>query len=299
MPELPEVETVCRGLNQVTLNQTIKGGEVLLPRTVAHPLFIEDFLSGLVGTAIARWHRRGKYLLAELYQADPSLGEQADSDRQSLLDVFDAGWLGVHLRMTGQLLWISPDTPLHRHTRVRLFLGKGQELRFVDQRTFGQMWWVPPEIERSTVITGLQHLGPEPFSTGFSVEYLAQRLQGSRRPIKSALLDQALVAGVGNIYADESLFLSQIHPETPSHQLKSEQLASLRVAVIQVLEASIDAGGTTFSNFLNVQGINGNYGGTAWVYNRKGEPCRVCETAIARIKLSGRSTHFCPQCQCA
>ena len=279
MPELPEVETVRRGLNQVTLSQEITGGDVLLTRTIAYPLSME-FLAGIKGTAIAQWYRRGKYLLAMCKYKDR-----------------DAGWLGVHLRMTGQLLWVCQDEPLQKHTRVRLFFAQGRELRFVDQRTFGQMWWVPPGVMTEGIITGLRRLGVDPFSADFSVEYLALKLQNSRRPIKTALLDQAIVAGLGNIYADEALFLSGVQPETLCTELQPKQLSRLLSAVIQVLETSIAAGGTTFSNFLNVEGINGNYGGVAWVYNRAGKPCRICNTPIQRIRLAGRSTHFCPQCQ--
>lgn len=277
MPELPEVETVRQGLNQVTLGQTIVGGNVLLARTIAHPVSDEQFLLGLKGTAITHWHRRGKYLLAEL-----SAG---------------AGWLGVHLRMTGQLLWLDASEPLQTHTRVRLFFAKSQELRFVDQRTFGQMWWVGSGESLINVISGLRELGPEPLSAGFSAEYLARQLQNRRRPIKNLLLDQALVAGVGNIYADEALFLSSIHPKTLGADLNPEQIERLRAAIVQVLETSIDKGGTTFRSFLNVQRVNGNYGGIAWVYNRTGQPCRICATPIQRLKLAGRSAHFCPHCQ--
>lgn len=275
MPELPEVETVRRGLNQLTLNQFIRGGDVLLSRTIAHPFSVGDFLNGLKDTKIISWYRRGKYLLAELSPG---------------------GWLGVHLRMTGQLLWVPPQEPLQKHTRVRLFLGDF-ELRFVDQRTFGRLWWVPPATPPEMIITGLQKLGPDPFSTQFTVEYFSNQLRNRRRAIKTALLDQSIVAGIGNIYADEALFFSGIPPTTLCTQLTAEQLARLRTAILQVLQASIDVGGTTFSNFLNVQGVNGNYGGVAWVYNRAGEPCRVCTTPILRLKLTGRSAHFCPQCQ--
>jgi formamidopyrimidine-DNA glycosylase (fpg) len=283
VPELPEVETVRQGLNQVTLNQTIVGGEVLLKRTLAYPFSVDEFLPGLTGVAIAAWHRRGKYLLAELVQLDS--------------DTASGGWLGVHLRMTGQLLWVHPQDPLQKHTRIRLFFAENRELRFVDQRTFGKIWWVPPGQEVSSIITGLNNLGPEPFASEFSVEYLQEQFKKRQRPIKSALLDQSLVAGVGNIYADESLFLSGISPTTPCRALTYQQLEGLRRHIIQVLETSIKVGGTTIRNFLNVQGVNGNYGGTAWVYNRTGEPCRVCGTPIERLKLAGRSAHFCPKCQ--
>ncbi len=275
MPELPEVETVRLGLNQVTLNQPIRGGDVLLDRTIAYPTSAIDFLTGLNGTAIVQWHRYGKYLLAEL------------SD----------GWLGVHLRMTGQLLWLNTTEPLHKHTRVRLFFEGDRELRFVDQRTFGQMWWVPRDRDPKTIITGLQRLGPEPFSADFSDDYLTQQLKNRRRPIKTALLDQALVAGVGNIYADEALFLSGIRPETLCADLNPTQIKRLRLNIVRVLQDSINARGTTFSDFRDVSGVNGNYGNIAWVYARDGEVCRTCETLIQRLKLAGRSSHFCPNCQ--
>jgi formamidopyrimidine-DNA glycosylase len=281
VPELPEVETVRRGLNQVALSQEITGGDVLLARTIAYPLSVSEFITGVQSTAIAQWERFGKYLLAEL----------TTSPSQS------AGYLGVHLRMTGQLLWLDRNEPLHKHTRVRIFFSGDRELRFVDQRTFGQMWWVPPEVAPESIITGLKRLGIDPFSTQFSAQYLAGKLQNRRRAIKTALLDQAIVAGLGNIYADEALFKSGLQPETLCADLQLAQIERLRTAIIQVLETSIAAGGTTFSNFLNVQGINGNYGGVAWVYNRTGKPCRVCNTPIQRIRLTGRSTHFCPQCQ--
>lgn len=287
MPELPEVETVRQGLNQVTLGQIIEGGEVLLSRTIAHPAAIEGFLAGLQGTAIANWHRRGKYLLAELVRPDPA---SPAANRPG-------GWLGVHLRMTGQLLWLTPELPLQKHTRVRLWFVGNRELRFVDQRTFGQMWWVPPGNALVAAIPGLATLGPEPFSEAFSVDYLIQALCSRQRSIKSALLDQTLVAGVGNIYADEALFLSGVLPQTACRALRRDQIEHLRTALLKVLEASIAEGGTTFSNFLNLQGVNGNYAGVAWVYNRTGKPCRVCTAPIQRIRIAGRSTHFCPVCQ--
>jgi formamidopyrimidine-DNA glycosylase len=283
MPELPEVETVRRGLEQLTLHQTIMEGEVLLARTIAAPESVEGFLAGVKGTAIAGWQRRGKYLLARLVD-----GEEPGKA---------AGWLGVHLRMTGQLLWLKPTEPVTKHTRVRLFLGSDQELRFVDQRTFGQMWWVPPSRDPQDVIQGLQHLGPEPFTSDFSADYLLNQLQHRRCSVKAALLNQSIVAGVGNIYADEALFLSGIRPATLCIDLQPQQVQRLQAAVIQVLQTSIEQGGTTFSDFLNVQGVNGNYGGVASVYNRTGEPCRVCDTPIQRLRLVGRSAHFCPQCQ--
>ncbi|MDY7023688.1 MAG: DNA-formamidopyrimidine glycosylase family protein, partial [Cyanobacteriota bacterium] len=210
MPELPEVETVKRGLNQVSLHQVIQGGEVLLDRTIAHPVSLTEFMTGCSGKAIATWYRRGKYLLAEFDSQPHSPPETSQNQQFSDLQIFPNGGLAVHLRMTGQLLWVSQDEPLSKHTRVRLFFANHQELRFVDQRTFGQIWGIPHDIEVSKIVTGLQQLGPEPFSNDFSVEHLKTQFYRRQRPIKTALLDQKVVAGVGNIYADETLFLSGI-----------------------------------------------------------------------------------------
>lgn len=275
MPELPEVETVRLGLNQTTLGRQIEGGEVLLPRTIAYPEMPTDFLLMISGLEFVEWQRRGKYLLAQL------------SDRS---------WLSVHLRMTGRMLWLDRTTPVHKHTRVRLFSGK-KELRFDDQRTFGQMWWVPPQTPVENIVTGLKRLGIEPFDEGFTPAYLSAKLSKSERPIKNALLDQAIVAGIGNIYADEALFLSNIHPQHKSRQLSPTQVAALHEAIIKVLSDGISNGGSTFSNFQDVTGSKGNYIDVAWVFRRTGQPCKVCGTAIERIKLAGRSSHFCPSCQ--
>ncbi len=281
VPELPEVETVRRGLARVTPSHRIEGGQVLLPRTIAHPASPDLFIAALAGAELSAWHRRGKYLLGELTQ--PQGGS--------------VGHLGVHLRMTGQLLWLDPQTPVQTHCRVRLFLSGNHELRYVDQRTFGRLWWVPPGVDPATIMTGLQTLGPEPFDAAFSVAYLRQSLGGSRRPIKNALLDQVLIAGIGNIYADEALFLSGLRPLTPSNSIGPKRMAKLHGAILDVLTTSIESGGTTFSDYRDIYGTNGNYGGVAWVYDREGLPCRRCATPIRRLKLGGRSAHYCPQCQ--
>ena len=254
--------------------------EVLRERAIASPGGSEAFCAALSGCLVGRWRRRGKYLLAELdRQGDP------------------AGLWGVHLRMTGQFLWL--ETPLEpcAHTRVRVWNRDGQELRFVDTRSFGQMWWVPPAVAIETVIPGLARLGPEPFSPDFNATYLQGRLKGSIRPIKNALLDQGLLAGVGNIYADEALFTAGINPHRASGRLSQPALEALCRAVVEVLEISIGSGGTTFSDFRDLTGTNGNYGVVAWVYRRGGEPCRRCGATILRDRLAGRSTHWCPTCQ--
>ncbi|MEM9137130.1 MAG: DNA-formamidopyrimidine glycosylase [Cyanobacteria bacterium P01_F01_bin.42] len=279
MPELPEVETVRRGLNSVTCDRTIERVEVLYPRSIGSP-GLDDFTTGLKGCAIVNWSRRGKYLLAALKTPQSATGH-----------------LGVHLRMSGQLLWVSPKDPLQKHTRVRLLTAGDMELRFVDQRTFGQMWWVPPNHPPDSVITGLQKLGPEPFSDEFSTAYLYKVLRHRKRPIKNALLDQSIIAGIGNIYADEALFLSGIRPTVLCAELTQPKIKKLHQAIQEVLKSSITLGGTSFSSFMGVTGVNGNYGPEAWVYGRKAQPCRTCSDEITQIKLAGRSAHYCPSCQ--
>jgi formamidopyrimidine-DNA glycosylase len=281
VPELPEVETIRRGLNQLTVGQVIKGGEVCLSRSLAYPDSESEFLANITGLRFLDWRRRGKYLLA-------TLGDQNQQPQ---------GGIGVHLRMTGQLLWVKQDKDLAKHTRVRFFCENQQELRFVDIRTFGKIWWIPPMVSSETIITGLQKLGLEPFSEDFTAEFLKKSFQRRQRAIKTVLLDQGIIAGLGNIYADEALFKSGIMPTAIASQLTLPQLEQLKLGIIEVLEQSIEQGGTTFSDFQGVTGINGNYGGMAWVYRRTGQSCRICGTTIERIKLGGRSTHFCPTCQ--
>jgi formamidopyrimidine-DNA glycosylase len=281
LPELPEVETVRRGLDKLTTTRAIVEVVVLLPRTIAYPDSVAEFKQQLTGTQIVGWQRRGKYLLAKLA-------------RKSALD---AGYLGVHLRMTGQLLWIENELPLQKHTRIRLFMEGDRELRFVDTRTFGKFWLVPPAVAPETIITGLTKLGPEPFEADFSVTYLQDKFKNRQRNVKTLLLEQELVAGIGNIYADEALFKSKIKPNTVASDLTKSQIISLHRSIREVLQQAIDRGGTTFSDFLSLLGVSGNYGDAAWVYGKKGEPCRVCGTAIEKIKLAGRSAHFCPNCQ--
>lgn len=286
MPELPEVETVRRGLEQQVGRFCVGQVEVLRSRAVAAPRGDSaGFMAALGGSALGPWRRRGKYLICSLTRNGSPSGE-----------------LGAHLRMTGQFQWLAAaERPPCAHTRVRFHgvdaEGAARELRFVDLRSFGELWWVPPGIPTETVITGLKRLGPEPFGEQFSSQHLRQKLKGSLRPIKNALLDQSLVAGVGNIYADESLFMAGIRPQTPSGQLSGAQLEKLRQCLIEVLETSIGAGGTSFSDFRDLTGSNGNYGGVAWVYRRGGEPCRRCGTPLRREKLGGRSSHWCPTCQ--
>jgi len=199
--------------------------------------------------------------------------------------------------MTGQFKLLEKEVIACTHTRVRFFENRGRELRFIDIRNFGQMWYVPSSKPVSEIVSGIKRLGPEPFSADFNSHYLKEYLKKKTRSIKSALLDQETVAGVGNIYADETLFDSGIHPKTKSRNLKSSELKRLCNSLVKILNISIGEGGTTFSDFRDLEGTNGNYGGKAWVYRRGGKNCKKCGEKILREKLCGRSTHWCPNCQ--
>merc|ERR1712159_948404 len=156
------------------------------------------------------------------------------------------------------------------------------------------MWYVPSSKSIPDIVSGIKKLGPEPFSAAFNSSYLEEYLKNKTRSIKSALLDQETVAGVGNIYADETLFAAGIHPKTESRHLKKTELNKLCHSLVKILKISIGEGGTTFSDFRDLEGINGNCGGQAWVYRRTGKSCKKCGTKILREKVCGRSTHWCP-----
>jgi formamidopyrimidine-DNA glycosylase len=274
VPELPEVETVRQGLITSLVGQKIAGVEVLRPQSIGFPI-PADFAQNLRGHSVLDVSRRGKYLLFHLDQE---------------------AYLGVHLRMSGRLLMTWPEQLLGSHVRVRIFLEQGQELRFEDMRVFGRLWYVPQGKAVETVITGLQHLGPEPLDN-FSGKDLSDRLKKRTQPIKTALLDQSVVAGIGNIYADESLFGAKINPLRPAQSLTLTELNTLTTVIQSTLSRAIVLGGSTLRNYTDSRGVNGNYQEEAWVYARKGAPCRVCGNTVERIRLAGRSTHFCPYCQ--
>ena len=281
MPELPEVETVRKGLEKLLNNFYIKKISVLKERSIASDGGSKLFISNIENSYLGNWERRGKYLIGSLKTRNK----------------INNGFLVVHLRMTGQFKLIDKQTLPCSHTRVRFFEAGGKELRFIDIRNFGQMWYVPSTQSVSETVSGIKKLGPEPFSESFNSCYLKKYLKNKKRSIKSALLDQEIVAGVGNIYADETLFDAGINPKTESGKLKKDKLNKLCKSLVKILKISIGEGGTTFSDFRDLEGINGNYGGQAWVYRRSGKNCKKCGDKILREKICGRSTHWCPNCQ--
>jgi len=281
LPELPEVETVKKGLEKLLNNFYIERVEVLKERSIASIGGSYHFINNIKNSYLGNWERRGKYLIGSLHTREKN----------------SKGFLVVHLRMTGQFKLIKKQIIPCKHTRVRFFEKEGKELRFIDIRNFGQMWYVPPSKSVAEIVSGIKRLGPEPFSPDFNSSYLKEYLKKKTRSIKSSLLDQETVAGVGNIYADETLFDAGINPKRESRNLKNTELKRLCNSLIKILKISIGEGGTTFSDFRDLEGINGNYGGQARVYRRSGQSCKKCGEKILREKICGRSTHWCPNCQ--
>ena len=292
MPELPEVETVRRGLEQKLNNFIIKKVEICRDSTVAYPLKNKEFIEGLSNSLIHKWDRRGKYLIAELKTI-----ERNNTDITNEHSFAKNGFLVVHLRMTGYFTFNNKLTKPCKHTRIRFFDNNNIELRYIDVRSFGRMWWVREGLLPTNIIRGLGSLGPEPFSENFNINYLTKVISNKTRSIKSILLDQKIIAGIGNIYADESLYSAGILPFREARTIKKNELKKLRVAIVDVLKKSIGAGGTTFSDFRDLEGENGNFGLQTNVYRRTGKKCRKCSNLIERQKISGRSTHWCRKCQ--
>ena len=291
MPELPEVETVRRGLEKKLKNFIIKDIEILRPSTIAFPKNNIEFIQGVNNSKVCEWQRRGKYLIAHLekYLKSPKNNINPSCEKN--------GYLIIHLRMTGYFNWLETRKPPCNHTRVRFFDKSKNELRFVDVRSFGQIWWVKEGLNPQEIINGLGSLGPEPFEENFNLSYLNKEFSRRTKTVKSVLLDQKIIAGIGNIYADESLYEAGISPFREARTINNEELIRLKDSIIKVLRKSIGSGGTTFSDFRNIEGTNGDYSMQANVYRRSGEKCKRCNNLIQRKKLSGRGTHWCNVCQ--
>ena len=292
MPELPEVETVRRGLEQKLNNFVIKKIEVCRDSTIAFPTNKDEFIKGLQNSLFYKWDRRGKYLIAELKKIENEniqfpIGKSSKNN----------GFLVVHLRMTGYFKYINNYSQPCKHTRIRVFDKKNNELRYIDVRSFGQMWWIKEGLSPNRIIKGLGSLGPEPFSKDFDANYLKKVISKRKKSIKAILLDQTIVAGIGNIYADESLFSAGISPFREANTIKKKELINLKESIVNILKKSIGSGGTTFSDFRDLEGENGNFGLQTKVYRRTGKECHKCGNLIEKKKIAGRSTHWCPNCQ--
>jgi formamidopyrimidine-DNA glycosylase len=288
MPELPEVETVCRQLEPELEGRRIERLEVLDERWT-RPVAPATMERAVAGRTIEGLGRRGKYLLLEL----------------------DGGRILVmHLRMTGNLVLVEGEEKVdpsegmrlyegerstsERHLRARFLLDDGRELWFTDPRRFGEAFL----IDDDGLAARFEKLGVEPLSAEFTPEVLGERAAGRSAPLKSFLLDQSHVAGVGNIYADEALFRARLHPLSPAGSMKPEHLSALRDAVVEALEAGLTHGGASIDDYRDGRGEKGGMQNEFLVHTREGEPCPRCDDGtVERIVVSGRSTYFCPACQ--
>lgn len=277
MPELPEVESVVQGLKQMILGQKIKKVDVRWPRIIESPA-VPEFQERLEGQVFENIRRRGKFILFYLTK-----------------DV-----LISHLRMEGKYQFVKPETTLinafdEKHTHVIFHLEDGYELRYLDVRKFGRMSLVEKGKEFNH--KSLAKLGPEPIEEEFHLDEMQNFLTRRTKAIKGVLLDQQIVVGIGNIYADEILYEAKIHPMRPANSLTETEEEQLYRSIISVLKKAVTKGGTTIRTYENAFGENGNYQDYLKVYGKTGEKCLQCETTIEKIKVAGRGTHFCPSCQ--
>ncbi|TCL70816.1 DNA-(apurinic or apyrimidinic site) lyase [Hydrogenispora ethanolica] len=271
MPELPEVESIRLTIAPKLTGRTILSGKVHHPKLVQNISTVE-FLREIQGKEIVGLDRRGKYLLLRL------AGEMT---------------LSIHLRMTGQLTVAPGGEPPADATYLQLVLDNGTELRFRDQRKFGRVALFPS----AAIPANLARLGPEPLDDSFTVAVFEKQLARRKLAVKKALLDQSIIAGVGNIYADEALFVAGIHPARSLDTLTEAELVKLHGAIRQVLAEGIEYRGTTKRDYRDGEGNPGGYQDRLRVYGRKGQPCPICQAPIAKMIFGGRGTHFCPLCQ--
>jgi formamidopyrimidine-DNA glycosylase len=277
MPELPEVEVVRSGLERHLIGRQISQVEVLHPRAIRrHIPGAQDFAGRLVGHEITALRRRGKYLWFEL------------DDEQALIG---------HLGMSGQFLLLPSDSEYEKHLRLRFeFSDWNTQLRFVDQRTFGGM--SIDELNDDRIPTTISHIARDPFDPEFDVTAVVTNLRSRDTEIKRLLLDQTVISGVGNIYADESLWRAKIHPRRLGSSLKRDPLELLIESATQVMSDALAAGGTSFDDlYVNVNGESGYFERSLAVYGQRGEPCPRCGAKIVRESFMNRSSHFCPACQ--
>ena len=283
MPELPEVEVVRRGLERWVAGRTVAAVEVHHPRAVRRHLEgAEHFVAALTGRTLTAAHRRGKYLWLPLAEADGTPAGQA---------------LVAHLGMSGQLLVEKPAQPDETHLRARFtFTDGGRELRFVDQRTFGGL--AVEEADGEQIPSRLAHIAIDPLDDSFDTDGFSAALRRRRTEVKRALLDQTLIGGVGNIYADESLWRARLHGNRPTDRLTLAQVTDLLDGVRDVLGEALAQGGTSFDSlYVDVNGQSGYFSRFLAVYGQADRPCPRCGTPIRRESFMNRSSYSCPRCQ--
>jgi formamidopyrimidine-DNA glycosylase len=308
MPELPEVETTVRDLKPQLIGRAITRASVHWDRTIAHP-DARAFTRAIVGHTVRDISRRGKFLVFQLEKNEAQKRRVTTKEErhtpqsrrrsaESRADEYATGrtrdrapkYLLVHLRMTGGFAFHQPRERRDKHVHVALRLDDGRELRFHDPRKFGRMWLV----DDPGLVTG--KLGPEPFD--ISKNEFAERIRQHRGRLKPLLLNQAFLAGIGNIYADESLWYARLHPLREVSALSNTEVGALYAAIRRVLKKAISAGGTSFDqNYRRIDGMIGEFEEDLRVVGRAGEPCYRCGTPIVKTVVGQRGTYYCPQCQ--
>ncbi|MGM0548164.1 MAG: DNA-formamidopyrimidine glycosylase [Bacillota bacterium] len=275
MPELPEVETVVKGLGPLIRNRKVIEVEIREKNMIAYPKNnIKAFKKDLLGAKIEKVKRRGKYIIIEL------------NNYKNLV---------IHLRMTGKLLVKEVKDFRDKHTHVIFSLDDGQEIRFNNIRKFGRVYLI--DRDQPEQAGGLATLGPEPLSDNLSLEDFKELFKNRRALMKSLLLNQKFIAGIGNIYADEILFRAAILPDRTADQLSESEKEAIYYNMREILQKGIIYGGTSFSDYVNAFGEKGSFQEELRVHQREEKKCYQCGTKIKKIKISGRSTYFCPQCQ--
>ncbi len=276
MPELPEVETVRQGLAEQVTGRLVESVSVLHPRAVRrHAAGSTDFIARLEGRRFGTPRRRGKYLWLPLDSGEA---------------------LVAHLGMSGQFRVAHHDADVVPHLRVRLRLVDGLEMRFVDQRTFGGMAVEP--MDAAGIPMSVRHIGLDPFDERYNLEAAAEALMARRTELKRALLDQTVVSGIGNVYADEALWLAELHFARPTDRLRRAQALLALQSAADVMTAALAQGGTSFDAlYVNVNGASGYFERSLEAYGREGEPCSRCGGPIRRVSFTNRSSYFCPRCQ--
>ncbi|GAQ18921.1 formamidopyrimidine-DNA glycosylase [Oceanobacillus picturae] len=273
MPELPEVETIKNTLKQLVLDKTIEQVEVFWPNIIKEPDDVQQFQTLLNGQTISDITRRGKFLLFQL----------------------DDYVMVSHLRMEGKYSVEPPGEAVKKHTHVIFRFTNGEELRYNDVRKFGTMHLYQRGEE--LLNKPLNQLGPDPFDATFTFDYFYQKLKKTERVIKSALLDQTIVTGLGNIYVDETLYKAGVHPLKKASKLTKKEVKAIQEQAIETLAEAVELGGTTIRSYVNGQGQMGMFQQSLYVYGQENKPCKKCGKPIMKMKVGGRGTHVCNTCQ--
>lgn len=272
MPEKPEVITVAKKLEQKILNKKIKSVDILYPNIVLYP-DVATFKETIKNEKIQSITTRGKWIVIELIN----------------------NYLLFHLRMEGKFFFRTKDDEINKHEHAIFYLDDNTELRFADVRKFAKVMLIPRD--KLYTMKPYTELGYEPWDKNLDINYLKNKYQKKNIPIKTLLLDQSIITGIGNIYADEILFLSNINPLTKASSLTDENLSNIIKNTVKVLDKAIEEGGTTIRSYTSEEGVTGLFQNSLNVHQRQNEECRICKSKIIKIKVGGRGTYYCPKCQ--